>query len=121
MNASNLPAFRPVYDLLSRMACYKLSVERMRDLQPAGPGDMLARDGSIVASVLRRIGEQDPETKLRIEEYLANITDGIRRVDTISIGSKEMLRFEQRRPGQARIRGVIACRGRVAARQIRPG
>ena len=51
MNASGLPEFRPVYDLLSRMAFYNLNPARMREPQSPTRGERLAPDGANVASV----------------------------------------------------------------------
>lgn len=52
VNASGLPEFRPLYDALSHMGFYSLNPDRIRDLQFPDPGDLLARDGSNIASVL---------------------------------------------------------------------
>ena len=46
VNASGLPAFRPVYEALSRMGFYSLNPDRIRDLQSPDPGELLARDAN---------------------------------------------------------------------------
>lgn len=95
VNASGLPEFKPVYDAFSRVGFYNLIPERIRDLQSPDPGELLARDGSNIASVLERIGSYHPETKRRIEEYLEKVVPGLRGVDTIKFGPKETLEFRQ--------------------------
>ena len=49
--AAGLPAFRPVYDALSRMGFYNLNPDEIRELQPPDAGDLLRRDGGNLASV----------------------------------------------------------------------
>ena len=52
--ASGLPAFRPVFDLLSRMDVYNINPEVMRAPQKPDLGDVMRHDGSNAASVLHR-------------------------------------------------------------------
>ena len=63
VNASGLPAFRPVYEALSRMGFYSLNPDSMRDLQSPDAGDLLARDGSHIASVLAQLKKNNPTEK----------------------------------------------------------
>ena len=77
------------------MGFYNLNPDRIRDLQPPDPGELLARDGSNLASVLSRLAKEDHKTKQRIEEYLAKVVSGIRGVDVKAIGPKETLEFRQ--------------------------
>jgi predicted ATPase len=95
VNASGLSEFRPLYEALSSMGFYSLNPERIRDLQPPDPGQLLARDGGNLASVLAQLGTHGPETKQRVEEYLAKVVPGVRGVDVKVIGSKETLEFRQ--------------------------
>lgn len=100
VNAAGLPSFRPVFDLLSTMGFYSLNPDRIRDLQPPDKGDLLARDGSNLASVLGRLGQVDSgRTKTRIEEYLSKIVPGIESVDRVAVGHMETLQFRQRVEG----------------------
>lgn len=69
--ASGLAEFRPLYDALSRMGFYNLIPEQMREVQAQDAGDFLERNGSNLASVLARLANRSPETKERIEQYLA--------------------------------------------------
>ncbi len=95
VNVSGVPAFRPVYDALSSMGFYNLDPERIRDLQPPDPGELLKRDGSNIASVLSNLASRSPDLKKRLEEYLARVVPGIVGVDTHSFGPKETLQFRQ--------------------------
>ncbi len=99
VNASGLPAFRPVYEALSRMGFYSLNPDSMRDLQSPDAGDLLARDGSHIASVLAQLKKNNPSRKERIEEYLSRVVPGVRGVDVKVIGPKETLEFRQQVAG----------------------
>ena len=92
VNASGLPEFRPVYDVLSRMGFYSLNLDKIRDLQAPDPGNLLIRDGSNLTSVLARLS--DP-VKRRIEEYLAAVVPGVHGVKVKKFGPKETLEFRQ--------------------------
>ena len=92
VNASGLPEFRPVYDVLSCMGFYSLNLDKIRDLQAPDPGDLLIRDGSNLTSVLARLS--DP-VKRRIEEYLAAVVPGVHGVKVKKFGPKETLEFRQ--------------------------
>lgn len=95
VNASGLAEFRPVYEMFSRMGFYNLNPDRIRDLQPPDAGELLARDGSNIASVLAQLSRRDEKTKQRIEEYLSKVVPGVRSVDVKVIGPKETLEFRQ--------------------------
>jgi predicted ATPase len=95
VNASGLPEFRPVYEALSRMGFYNLSPDRIRDLQPPDAGELLARNGSNIASVLSQLTKHAEKRKRRIEEYLAKVVPGVSSVDVRVVGPKETLEFRQ--------------------------
>jgi len=99
VNASGLPAFRSVYEHLSRMGFYNLNPDRIRDLQAPDAGDLLARDGRNIASVLGVLASNAPSIKRRIEEYLAKVVPGVSGVDKEVVGPKESLGFRQRVAG----------------------
>ena len=101
VSASSLPAFRPVFDLLSRMAFYNLNPASIRDLQTPDAGEILSRDGDNIASVVATISRKSPEAKKRVEEYLAQVVPGVTGVDTKVLGSKETLEFLQEVSGAA--------------------
>jgi predicted ATPase len=95
--ASGLPPFRPVFDALSSMGFYNLNPDRIRALQPPDKGDLLARDGSNLTSVLERLEKaKGGHIKQRIEEYLSHIVPGIEGVDPKRLGNVETLEFRQR-------------------------
>jgi predicted ATPase len=95
-SVSALPEFRPIYDGLSRMGFYNLNPDRIRDLQPPDAGELLARDGSNISSVLHRLESTEPNTVRRIEKYLAAVVPGIESVEPRHLGPKETLAFRQR-------------------------
>ncbi len=99
VNASGLPEFRPLYEALSNMGFYSLNPDEIRDLQPPDAGDLLARDGSNIASVLGQLESRSPEMKCRVEEYLGKVVPGIQGVSAKAIGSKETLEFRQQAEG----------------------
>ena len=61
-SVSALPEFRPIYDGLSRMGFYNLNPDQDQDLQPPDAGELLARDGSNISSVLHRLRSTEPNT-----------------------------------------------------------
>lgn len=96
VNAAGLPAFRPVFDALSHMGFYNLNPDHMKALQTPDKGDLLARDGSNLASVLERMSKAGPLGKERVEEYLARVVPGIEGVDPVRVGHMETVEFRQR-------------------------
>ncbi len=101
VTAAGLPEFRPVFDALSTMGFYSLNPERIKELQPPDPGDLLQREGGNLASVLTRLASSSPHTKTRIEEYLGKVVPGIAGVDSRVIGPKETLQFRQKVAGSS--------------------
>lgn len=95
VNASGLPEFRPLYDALSQMGFYNLNPEAIRDVQSPDAGDLLARDGSNLASVLARLEAHDPAVKQRVEEYLEKVVPGVQGVEHKTVGPKETIEFKQ--------------------------
>jgi predicted ATPase len=95
VNAAGLPEFRPVYDALTRMGFYNINPDQLRDMQPPTASTLLTRDGSNIADVLGRIWEQYPTARLRVEQYLAAIVPGVRRVNVRTVGPRRTLEFEQ--------------------------
>jgi predicted ATPase len=78
------------------MGFYNLNPDRIRDLQPPDAGELLARDGSNISSVLHRLESTEPNTVRRIEKYLAAVVPGIESVEPRHLGPKETLAFRQR-------------------------
>ena len=95
---SAVPEFRPLYDVLTRMGFYNLSPPRIRDLQDPDPGNVLTRDGSNIASVLKQL-EGRPLIKQRIESFLETIAPGTKGFEYKAVGPKETVQFRQDVPG----------------------
>lgn len=96
---SGMPEFRPLYEALSRMNFCQPNPAKIRELQAPDAGELLARDGGNITSLLRRMGAQNPLAKQRLEEHLARIVPGVQGVDVRSVGSKETLEFRQEMAG----------------------
>ncbi|WP_224362847.1 AAA family ATPase [Hyalangium versicolor] len=100
VNAAGLPQFRPVFDVLSNMGFYNLAPDKIKALQSPDKGELLARDGSNLSSVLERLETLDTgATKQRIEEYLSKIVPGLKGVDSKRVGHMETLEFRQQVEG----------------------
>lgn len=99
VNAAGLDEFRPVYQAFSQMGFYNLNPDVIRDLQPPDSGELLARDGRNIASVVNQLGQRDKIKKGRIEEYLAKVVPGVQGVNPKVVGPKETLEFRQRVAG----------------------
>jgi predicted ATPase len=99
VTASGRPEFRPVFDSLSRMGFYNLNPDRVKELQKPDQGDLLARDGGNVASVIDQMEKRRDPAKDRIQEYLAKVVPGIRGVTHKGMGGRETLEFRQSVPG----------------------
>ena len=93
--ASGFPHLRELYDGLIAMGFYNLNPEEMRRLQPPEQGELLARDGRNLASVISRLDHEEPQILRRVEEYLAKIVPGVTKVERILHGPWETLQFSQ--------------------------
>jgi hypothetical protein len=81
------------------MGFYSLNPDRIRDLQSPDAGELLARDGSNITSVLTQLKKNNRNRKTRIEEYLSKVVPGVHGVDVKVIGPKETLEFRQQVAG----------------------
>jgi predicted ATPase len=99
-SVSGVPAFRPLYDALAGVASYNINPAAVREVQPHDPGERLARDGSNLAAVIKRLQSEAPRTLDRIQQYLQRIVPDIERVEHQAVGPKETLVFRQRMRGQ---------------------
>ena len=93
--ASALPEYRPVYDALSQAGFYNLNPDRLRDVQDPDPGQILERDGRNIASVLRRMADDEDPALQRVFDYLRSAVPGLDRVRSVALGPKETLEFFQ--------------------------
>lgn len=97
LRASSAPAFRPIFEGLSRMGFYNLNPDAIRELQTPAPGEVLKRDGANLASVLEFLGDKVPDARKRILEFLSCVVPGIKEVSVrhLAPAKKEMLLFKQ--------------------------
>lgn len=132
---SGLSGFRALHDALSHMGFYNLNPERIRDLQDPDPGQLLERDGRNLASVVRRIADEQPGLAQRISEYLSSVVPGVSSVVARAIGPKETLEFRQKvagdeapwrflaanmSDGTLRVLGVLVATFQARANQVPP-
>ncbi len=87
--------FRPVYDYLSGMRFYSLAPDKIRELQGADPGEVLKRDGSNAAAVLREIRKEKPDNYDRLCRLLSKVVPGTKSAEYVSVGQKETILFKQ--------------------------
>lgn len=103
VNAAGLPPFRRLFDVVSTMGFYSLNPDRIRALQPPDKGELLARDGSNLASVLERLKKEDGgEAQQRIQEYLGKIVPGLEGVEPKRLEHMETIEFTQEAQGAKR-------------------
>lgn len=92
---SGFPEFKSIYEMLAAMRFYDFNASAIRRPQEPDPGTWLRSDGSNLASVVARLGREQPETLERIAQYLAAIVPGVISVEGIPLGPFETLRFIQ--------------------------
>src|ERR1019366_8386746 len=85
-----------LYDCLTRMGFYNLNPDEIRDLQPPNAGEVLARDGSNLASVLNLLSVDSPNAKAQVVELLSKVVPGVVDVTARHVGKKETLEFRQK-------------------------
>jgi len=95
--ASGIDAFRPLYEGLSRIGVYNLDPRRIAAMQQPDSGEILRRDGSNAASMLRRLPSS---ARQRINDYLSRIVPGVSSVDPKTFGGKDAIEFRQSVAGQ---------------------
>ncbi len=93
---SGQPEFRPIYDALCRMGFYNFNPDVIRELQAPDLGEVLAGDGRNLASVLKRLSDDEIGGHMpRIIELLGRVVPGITAVSHKPQGKKETLEFRQ--------------------------
>ena len=98
--ASGLPAFRPLFDALSRMGFYNMNPAEIREPQPHDRGTILSHSGRNLSAVVKRLKDESPESMKRVEAYLRQIVPGIDGVDHRQLGPRETMEFRQDAPGR---------------------
>jgi predicted ATPase len=100
VSASNVAAFRPVYDALTAMGFYNLSPGAIRALQQPDAGTLLRRDGDNLASVLGHLAQHNQSANEGVVEYLRRVAPGVEGVTKRSVGPMETIEFRQRVAGR---------------------
>ena len=100
--ASGLPAFRPLFDALSRMGFYNINPAEVRELQPHDRGTILSHSGRNLSAVVKRLKDESPSSMARVEAYLQQIVPGIDGVDHRQLGPRETMGFRQDAQGGKR-------------------
>lgn len=90
--SSGIPAFRPVFDVLTRMTFHNLNPEVMKYPQRPEPGALLTHDGRNLASVVKQLQPADLE---RVQEYLQAIGVPIGRIRHKQAGALETIEVAQ--------------------------
>jgi predicted ATPase len=93
--ASATEEFRPLYDFLVGMSFYSIVPSELRKPQPPDAGDVLKRDGSNAAAVLKRIEDERPDLYERICALLSAAVPGISSTGHRSVGQFETVEFRQ--------------------------
>jgi predicted ATPase len=99
VNAAGRPEFRSTYDALLSMGFYNLNPDAMKEPQSPDAGELLHGDGANIASVVGRLSRQQPEALDRISTYLSTIVPGVGGFESVTIGPRETLMFNQRVEG----------------------
>lgn len=94
-NAAGLPEFRPLYDALTQVGFYNINPEAIRELQSPDKGDVLARDGGNLSSVLARLQREDAAAVERVQDYLGRVVPGLTGVEPKQVSPKETIEFLQ--------------------------
>ena len=97
---SGTPAFRPLFDALTRMGFYNINPAEIRELQPHDRGTILERSGRNLSSVVKRLRDESSHSLERVEDYLRRIVPGIQGVEHRQLGPRETLEFRQEVQGQ---------------------
>ena len=97
---SGFPAFRSLFDALSRMGFYNINPAEIRELQPHDRGTILSRSGRNLSSVVKRLRDESPRSLERVEDYLRRIVPGIDGVEHRQLGPRETVEFRQDVQGQ---------------------
>ena len=99
VSASNIDAFRPVYDALTSMRFYQFDLDVIRRLQAPEFDDLLhTPDGHNLAGVLGALEQTAPDRFRWIQQYLRNVVPEIEYVNRVQIPTVnlETIRFVQR-------------------------
>lgn len=104
----SIEPFRQAFRFLSSMTFYNPAVERIRELQASDEGRLLNRDGSNLASVLKRLKSDAPERKQIVDDYLRVLVPQIAKVEPKALGPKMTVEFWQTLAEPNRFRKFLA-------------
>jgi hypothetical protein len=105
VNASVLPEFQPVYELLSGMEFYTPDPKMMRsEFDTTGSADILNATGQNAAGVLERLSRTQRAAKERIDQYLQAIVPGLERLEASEFEHYKLLNFYMTVDGASPIR-----------------
>lgn len=93
--ASGAPEFRPIYNVLTRMTFHNLNPEVMKYPQRPEPGELLAHDGSNLASVIKQLQSSSPESIDTVTDYLRAVGVQISRISHKLAGPLETIEVSQ--------------------------
>jgi predicted ATPase len=124
VNASGIPAFRPIFDALTSMGFYNLNPKLIRELQRPQDGRLLQPAGENIVSVIGHLERNAPDAIAIIQEYLQKVVPMIHGVERKPVGPAETLEFRQevagakhpwRFPAQNMSDGTLRALGILAA------
>jgi predicted ATPase len=95
VSASGLTEFRPVYDILTRMAFHNLNPDAMKLIQRPEPGVLLAHDGRNLASVIKQMQTSNPRSLHRVHHFLQAIGVPITAIKHKQAGAYETIEVKQ--------------------------
>ncbi len=94
VNASGLAAFEPVYRALSSMVIYNPVPDEIRQPQKLLSNRRLVRTGKNLAEIVLRMQRSEPESWVRVTEYMTRIVPGLKGIEAREIGSLGALYFK---------------------------
>lgn len=95
VSLSGNAVFREAYDALTSMRLYRFDPDEMRRPQEPDPGEVLARNGSNIASIWGRLEKSNPGLRERLMDYLSAIVPDVRGVRYTAHETNETLQFLQ--------------------------
>lgn len=85
--------FIDLADSLRWMGFYNVQPAAIRALEKPLAGELLRKDGSNLASIVRGLEHLAPSAFLRVQEYLGNIAPDVRHFEIVPYGEYETVRF----------------------------
>ncbi len=92
---ANLPAFKESYECLQSISVYNFDVATLRQPQNRDTGNSLAKNGSNLPAVVRRLIAKHPGMVSRICQYMSAVAPGIINVTYDKLGQWETISFVQ--------------------------